>query len=235
MTRAADRFDPASLADLDEPIRRHLTHAISAGAPLASGTRLRMRGRIKVRIWLPFIAEWEGDGRSFAWRARAGWGPLRPLRAIDRFADRAGSMDVRLFGRIPLVHADDEDATRSGAGRAGVEAANWAPQALLPERGVSWRAESDEHIVASWEVPPERLEVHLRIGPDGGLRSSWVERWDGGEHGERGYIPCGGDIHAERRFGELTLPSRVTVGWWFGTPRYVPFFEAEVLAAEGVA
>jgi len=35
-------------------------------------------------------------------------------------------------------------------------------------------------------------------------------------------------VRAERRFGEFTVPSSVTVGWWFGTPRYAPFFEAEV-------
>ena len=47
-------------------------------------------------------------------------------------------------------------------------------------------------------------------------------------------MPFGGDVHAERRFGDLVLPSRVTVGWWYGTPRYTPFFEATVLAAEPV-
>jgi len=28
-----------------------------------------------------------------------------------------------------------------------------------------------------------------------------------------------------------TIPSRLTVGWWFGTPRYAPFFEATLLDA----
>jgi len=27
---------------------------------------------------------------------------------------------------------------------------------------------------------------------------------------------------------ELTIPSSLTVGWWFDTPRYAPFFEARV-------
>ena len=40
---------------------------------------------------------------------------------------------------------------------------------------------------------------------------------------------CG---RAGQRFGDLVLPSRVTVGWWFGTPRYEPFFEATILSAE---
>jgi hypothetical protein len=47
-----------------------------------------------------------------------------------------------------------------------------------------------------------------------------------------GYIPFGGEIHAERRFGSVVLPSRVSVGWWYGTPRYQPFFEATILGAQ---
>ena len=41
----------------------------------------------------------------------------------------------------------------------------------------------------------------------------------------------GGELHAERRFGDFVLPSHASVGWWFGTPRYKPFFKALI---EGV-
>jgi hypothetical protein len=110
----------------------------------------------------------------------------------------------------------------------------WTPAGLLPERGVSWRAESDDFIVASWDVPPERPEVRLQIDATGAVRSSSVMRWDNGQHGLQGYIPCGAEVHAERHFGGITIPSRLSVGWWFGTPRWKPFFEAEILAAEPV-
>jgi len=60
----AGRFDPASLNDLDEPVRRYLSHALAPGAPLAPGVRLRMTGRIRVGAWLRFSAVWEGDRRS---------------------------------------------------------------------------------------------------------------------------------------------------------------------------
>ncbi len=36
---------------------------------------------------------------------------------------------------------------------------------------------------------------------------------------------------AERRFGDVVIPSRVTVGWWYGTPRHKPFFETAVVDA----
>ncbi len=227
------RFDPASLDGLDEPVRRYLAHALAAGAPTSPGVRLRMEGRIRVGRWLPFRATWDGDGRSLSWRAAVGPGRLTLLRVADRFADARGSMDVRLPAGIRLVHAEDADTTRSAAGRAAVEAV-WAPAGLLPQHGVDWRAEADDLIVATWDVPPERPEVHIRIGADGAVRSSCVMRWDNGDHGLRGYIPCGADVHAETRFGDLTIPSRLTAAWWYGTPREAPFFEARILAAEAV-
>ena len=36
---------------------------------------------------------------------------------------------------------------------------------------------------------------------------------------------------AERAFGDFIILSRISVGWWFGTPRYKPFFEAEITDA----
>ncbi|HEV2775542.1 MAG TPA: DUF6544 family protein [Solirubrobacteraceae bacterium] len=227
-------FDPRSLRDLDEPVRRYLTHALSPGASLEPGMRLWMTGRIKVRAWLPFRAVWEGDGRSLTWRAVVGPGGRPLLRVIDRFAGGAGSMNVRLLGRFAVVDAAGDDVDRSAAGRTAVEAI-WAPASLLPDRGVSWRAEADDLIVATWDLPPERPEVRIRVAADGAMRSSCVMRWDDGEHGRHGYIPCGGDAHEEQRFGDVVIPSRLTAGWWHGTPRYDPFFEAEIHAAQPVA
>jgi hypothetical protein len=225
------RFNPSTLSGLDEPVRRYFTHALAANAPLSRGTRLRMRGWIKVGLWLPFRATWEGDSRSLSWRADCGPGGIRLLRAVDRFAEGRGSMDVRVAGRLSLVHAADEDTARSGAGRAAAEAI-WTPASLLPERGVRWRAESEEEIVAALDVPPERPELHLRIGAGGAVRSGWVMRWHKDRRGEGDYVACGAHVLEERRFGAVTIPSRVAVGWWFDTPRYTPFFEAEILAAE---
>src|SRR4051812_46495220 len=160
-----DRFDPDSLAGLDEPVRRYLAHAIHPGAPLAAGVRLEMRGRIKVGPpWLRFKADWEGDGHSFAWRARAARGLFR---VVDRYSDAAASMDVRLLGRFPVVREDDEDVVRSGAARAAIEAATWSPMSVLPQRGVRWRADGDNEIVGSWDVPPEHPEVRIRIDDSG--------------------------------------------------------------------
>ena len=43
-----------------------------------------------------------------------------------------------------------------------------------------------------------------------------------------GYIPCGCEVEAERRFGALVVPSRISGAWWFGTPHQAPFYTAEL-------
>jgi Family of unknown function (DUF6920) len=207
---------------MPEPVERYLAHAMPAGPPPGPGVRLRMAGRIKLGVWLPFTAEQASDGCSFTWRARVG-----PLRVTDRFADGAGAMHGSLLGRRTLFHAGGEDVTRSSAGRAALETI-WCPAALLPERGVTWRAEAGDHVVATFDVPPERPEVHLRIGPNGAPLATWAERWGNVGRPSFRYIPCGCEVHAERRFGDLVVPSEITVGWWFGTPEYAPFFRARV-------
>jgi hypothetical protein len=193
--------------------------------------RLTMAGQIKVGLWLSFSAEQDlSDGHAFEWRARAGFGPHKPLHVTDRYDPGSGSTDGRLFGRLRFLHADDQNTIRASAGRAAVESI-FAPTTLLPDAGTSWRTESDEVIVAKIDVPPECAELRLTIGRDGALRSMEVQRWGNVGQDAFGYIPFGGDVLAERRFGDLTLPSSLSVGWWFGTPRFAPFFKAEIVSA----
>jgi len=229
-------FDPASLSALEEPVVRYLNHALSPGAVVASGRRLSMVGRIKVGRWLAFDAEQEMAriGHAFTWTARAGLGPIRPLRVVDRYRPGAGSTEGRLFGRLRFMHADDRDTTRSAAGRAAVESI-MDPASLLPDNGVIWQAEHDDLIVARFDVPPERAEVRLRINATGAPQGVRIMRWGNVGRDGFGYIPFGGDIRAERQFGDVVLPSELTIGWWYGTARYRPFFMATIHDARGCA
>jgi hypothetical protein len=218
-----------TLEGLEEPVRRYFEHALRGDAERARGVRLEMKGRIRAGTWLPFRARQESDGRSFTWRARVAVGRLTLLTVVYRFAAGAGGTEARLFGRRRVLHSEGADTSRSAAGRAALEAV-FAPMSLLPDRGVTWRAEDEALIVASLDIPPERPELRLRIDRDGALRSVSALRWGNAGQREFGYIPCGCEVRAERRFGDLVVPSSVEVGWWFGTPRYKPFFEADVLA-----
>jgi hypothetical protein len=187
-----------------------------------------MRGRIKAGVWLPFTARQTVDGRSFTWHARVGRGRLTPLEVTDRYADAVGRTEGRLLGRVTLFHSAGFDTARSAATRAAIESVVFTPRSVLPDRGVAWRAETEHDIVACFDLAPEHPEVRLCIDDHGALRMVSALRW--GDDGEKTfqYIPFGGEVGAERRFGDLVLPSRASVGWWFGTPRYAPFFTAHI-------
>jgi hypothetical protein len=225
-------FDPAQLAGHDEPVRRFFGHAVRPGAALPAVLRLAMTGRVKADVWLPFRAVQEVDGRSFSWRARVGLGPLTLLRIEDSYAHGVGSTEGRLFGRRVLFRSADEDTARSAAGRAALESVVFAPSSVLPERGVAWRADSEDTLVARFDLPPERPEVEVRIDDRGAIRSVSAARWGPTDDGGFDYIPCGCDVHAERAFGDLTIPSSLTVSWRFGTPRQAPFFKTQIRAVE---
>ena len=172
-----------------------------------------MRGRIKVGVWLPFSAVQTVDGRSFAWQAQVGRWPLHPLRVTDGYADAIGRTEGRLLGHLKLFGAEDFDTARSAATRTAIESVVFAPPSVLPDRGVTWRAETEHVIVARFDLPPEHPEVRLCIDDHGAQRTVSALRWgNAGEETFR-YIPFGGELHAERRFGDLVLPSSASVGW----------------------
>jgi hypothetical protein len=75
-----------------------------------------MTGRINVGRWLAFTAEQEFHGHAFTWRARAGWGPVKPLRVVDRYEDGAGGTTDTVLGRLRFLHADDANTARAAAG-----------------------------------------------------------------------------------------------------------------------
>jgi hypothetical protein len=228
-------FDPSLLAGVDEPVRRYFTHAIATGAALPRAMRLTMRGRVKADLWLPFGAEEEVDGRSFAWRARVGLGPLTVVEIADRYSHGVGSSEGVLFRRRPLFAKADEDTARSAAGRAALESVVFAAPCVLPQRGVAWRAESDERLVARFNLPPERPEIEVRIDARGAMEQVSAARWGPLDGESYGYVPCGCDVRAARRFGDFTIPSQLTVSWRFGGPRQTPFLKAEITAAEPIA
>jgi hypothetical protein len=222
-------FDASALSSCDEPVRRYFTHAIAHGAPLEPRMRVRMKGRIKLGVWLPFTARQDCDGSSFVWRAEV---PRHvPFLAVtDSYRDGRATIDGRLLGAIRMFHSDDQNILRSAAGRTAAEGI-LAPIGLLPSPTCIWHAESDTEIVVDVALAPERPSLHLTIDNDGAVQSVNLQRW--GDAGDKafGYLPFGGDVLAEKRFGGFVLPSRLRVGWWHGTERFSPFFDAGIISA----
>lgn len=201
-----------------EPVQRCLAHAIAADTRLANAVRLRMHGEIKLGQWRPFEAEQViSRTRGMIWKARTRLFGLA-VSGFDRFVDGEGEMRWKLFGAIPFMTASGPDITRSAAGRLAAESM-WLPS-MICDSSLNWEAPDGSHIVAHLPIFARTVPVTMTIGSRGEIEQSVMQRWgnpNGAPFAER---PFGGLVEEERTFDGYTIPSRVRVGWYFGTERF---------------
>ncbi|MBW4565240.1 MAG: hypothetical protein KME32_29980 [Mojavia pulchra JT2-VF2] len=229
-------FTEDMVAGLPTPVKRYFYHAIIPGTPLASSVNLEMSGSFRNggqdKPWIPMRAkEIISAFKGFVWKPVIGRG-LVQFAGSDYYANKSGRTRFFLWGLVPIVNGHSPDVTRSSIGRLAGELV-WLPSALLPERGVSWEAIDQRTIQASLNIDGEFVKLTLIIDSDGKLLKLSLPRW--GEHtkdGSYAYIPFGGECQQEQTFGGFTIPSQMSVGWWFGTERYLDFFRATIEQAE---
>ncbi len=211
-------FDPEQLTRLPDAAQRYLTHAIAPGTPLASALRLRMHGEIKLRGWFPFTAE-----QVISWDQRMIWNAIVrmhgiPIQGFDRLINHAGTMQWKIWGLIPLMSAAGPDITRSAAGRVLAETV-WLPSVFLRE-DVAWKEGDSSHAFVSVAAEGECPDLTLAVTDTGQLQSVALKRWGNPEGAQYHYIPFGGIADQEETFDGYTIPTRLRVGWYFGTPQF---------------
>lgn len=226
-------FRAERVATFPEPARRYLEHAIAEGTRVASAVRLRMHGEIRLKGWLPFRAEQViCRDRGMIWRATVRMFGL-PIRGSDRFVDGGGALRWKLLGLVPVMSASGPDIDRSAADRVRAESV-WLPSTLLgPE--VEWSAPDAARARARLAIGGHEGEVELVIDGDGRLEAVRAERW--GDPDGRGWrlAGFGGVAEREATFGGYTIPTRLRIGWHFGTERFHEdgeFFRATIDEAE---
>jgi hypothetical protein len=226
------QFDPASIASLPEPARRYLNHSILAGAPVAQAVRLSMRGELKVGgRWYPFKAEQVTRAeRGFVWRARLKMKGL-PVSGADYWLDGDAALSWKLLGLFRLVHATGPEIARSALGRMQAEAI-WLPTSLLAP-GVRWHVNGG--LEAVFDTEGRRAHLHLKVDEHGRPLSLRTKRWGKPDNEPFGEYDFGGEFLEEGTFQGITIPTRVSIGWFYGSKRYEEegeFFRAEVEHAE---
>ena len=223
---------PADFDALPEPARRLLTHAIAPGTPAASAVHVKMHGEIKLKQWLPFTSEQVIDAeRGMIWAASTKMFGL-PVQGSDRIVDGQGAMRWVALGLIPVQQASGPDIRRSAIGRLQGELL-WLPPALTREC-VTWSAPDPSHAVASFETFGQRGEVVFEVDPHGRILSVRFRRWGSPGGGAFTEADFGGSFSAERTFGGYTIPTKMRMGWYFGSGRFEmegEFFRAEIREA----
>jgi hypothetical protein len=212
-------FNPESLTNLPHTARLYLEHAIAPGAKLASAVRLWMHGEIKLgQKWHHFKGEevicWN---RGMIWRATT-WMQGLPIWGADSVIDGASDVDWKILGLFPVMQASGEDVTRSGAGRMQGESV-WLPSVLCSP-DIVWTEMDPSHVRANFTALGEQAELILTLDRSGGLERIKFLRWGNPEGGEHHYVDFGGEVTAEQRFGNYTIPTRLNLGWFFDSERF---------------
>lgn len=214
-----------------EGVQRYFRHALGDAPVHAAAVRLSMRGRIKIGRWLPFRAtQLLAPRLGTVWRASV----AGIVRGSDRYVGGAGAMDWRLLNRLPIVHADGPDVSRSAAERAAGESI-WAPAAMRPTDDVTWTAVDPNHLHVAFSVGDHPVQLRHSIDADGRLESSSFDRWgDPDRTGTWAQHPFGVEVDGEGTFDGVTIPARGRAGWHHGTARWEDgvFFQFEITGYE---
>lgn len=232
-----DRFRTEMIADLPEPARRYLRHAIQPGTPLDRSVHLTLSGSIRMSpdgdLLRMDSEELLAAERGYVWRARIEWGPLS-IRGHDVYVDGEGRMRWWLAGIVPVVRADGPELSRSAAGRLLGETALFVPSMLLPARGARWKAVDASTAVVRLEADGEETDITLEVDREGRLQRMTVRRWNADpEVGPVGYLPfVSEEFEDERTFGGYTIPTRFRAGWRLGEDGEFAFFFPVVDDAE---
>jgi hypothetical protein len=216
-------FSPAKLSHLPEPAKRYLEHAIAPGTKIAAAVRWKMHGEIKLKKWIPFTAEqvvcWE---HGLIWSATAWMNSFLPIIGSDRIIDGIGAMQWKLLGLFPVMTASGADITRSAIGR--LQSESLCLPSVFCGDDVSWTSmessELDSNLHSSFVVQGERAELDFTIDPTGRLKTFKLPRWGNPDGAEFRDVDFGGILEEEGTFCGYTIPTRLRIGWYFGTERF---------------
>jgi hypothetical protein len=227
-------FSPDRLSHLPEAARRYLEHAIAPETKIASAVRLKMHGEIKLKKWIPFTAEqvicWQ---HGLIWSATAWMNNFLPIVGSDRIIDGIGAMQWKILGLFPVMTAGGADITRSSIGRLQAESV-WLPSVFCGDEVSFTSTESselDSSLHSSFVVQGERAELDFTIDRTGRLKTAKLPRWSNPDDTEFRYVDFGGILESDSTFCGYTIPTRLRIGWYFGSDRFESegeFFRATI-------
>lgn len=129
-------------------------------------------------------------------------------------------MRWQLFGVVPFIAASGDDLTRSAIARVQAESI-WLPS-LWCAAAVQWMPGDDSQVLAAVRIGGNTSPIELTVAPDGRLTAVRRSRWGNPPPDTKRFRveEFGGVLEEKHPFGGYTIPSRVRVGWDFGSTRF---------------
>ena len=127
-------------------------------------------------------------------------------------------MRWKLLGILPVMTTSGPDISRSAIGRFQIESV-WLPSVLCrPE--VTWTETDQTHPQAQFTTHGETATLDFALEETGRVRTAMMPRWGNPEGAAFHYVNFGSVVEEERPFDGYTIPTRLRVGWHFGTDRF---------------
>jgi hypothetical protein len=152
-----------------------------------------------------------------------------PIVGSDRIVDGIGVMQWKMLGLFPVMTGSGSDITRSAAGRLQTESV-LLPSVFCSDQ-MSWTSLNSSHFHSSFVLQGEQAELDLTIDQKGQLKTAKIPRWGNPEGAAHHYVDFGAIVEEEGTFCGYTIPTRLRVGWYFGTERFESegeFFRATI-------
>jgi hypothetical protein len=232
------RFDPKQITRLPKIAQRYFRHAIAPGTPLFSAVELEMEGtfllgdKSKYQTYAMSARQALRSPDQFVWMPRMRSGVLT-ITGSDGHVQSEAWTRFWLLGLVPVAQdRSSPDLVRSARFRAVVESALWLPASLLPENGVEWQQLGADRARVTFHRVSPLIELELTLDKAGAVREAVGQRWSNANP-ERTFRlqPFGATMSEYRTFQGLTIPTRISAGNHFGTPDYLPFFQAHLTDA----
>jgi hypothetical protein len=177
---------------------------------------LTQTGRMKpvgAARWMSFSAKQTIATRecAFEWLARAG--PLGMVSVCDALKDGEGRLDVSALGIVPISHAEHSSAlVRAELMRYLAELA-WAPDAILLNTALRWRADGPDKLAVSAGVGETAAEVALNLDSEGRIAGGFAP--DRPRSATAPFLPTPwrGRFSDYRHHNGMWLPFAGEVGW----------------------
>ena len=226
-----ERFDPAMLKGLPDPVQRFFRFTIDTGTPLYTVSEISMQGRFSLgskaapNYFSMTAQEILAAPLGFVWTMAAS----RGLVSISG-SDTGSWSRFWLNGLVPVARmGGSPDHALSSFGRYMAEALFWSPAALLPGPHVTWEAIDDHSARVLVSHGGLEQTIELTIEENGRPTAVQFLRWsDANPEGVFRFQPFGGYLSEFRDFHGFHLPTHVEAGNQFGTDEYFPFYIVDV-------
>ncbi len=200
----------ADLAPLPAPVARYLRLTGVVGQPRVQNYRLRFSGRIRGAPdsrWMPFVAEQRSftdqPTRLFLMHARM-FG--LPVEVLHRSIDGHATMQVKLFGAIPIADARGEVMDRSEAVTMFNDMCLLMPPTLI-DPAITWEQLDAHSVRAGFRNRDQAITATLVFGEDGRLTNFVSEDRSRSSADGKTFtrLRFSTPVRSYRAFGPLTL------------------------------